>query len=1126
MNDAISKSNKPLKILQASAGSGKTYSLTAHYLTLLFASPNKYREILAVTFTNKATEEMKSRILSVLKGLAVGESEMSSFREIILQAHPQLTVGQLKIDAHAIYRRILHDYSRFAINTIDGFVQRVIRGFAFELGLDAGYKLEMNTEKVKQELADKLNAQLDQNPELLQWIINLALDRIRDNKSWNYRDTLLELAGEIFKERYQPFENALKNLDATTLFGDLQLVTRQMLEYVESYLNETAENGNTILNHSGNTKDELKGKSRSPVNNLSKIAAGDFSKISSLQKLIDNPEEWQKGALSVAVSTLYNQLNPVLKRLVSFYNEECSKYEMAKAINANLAYLRIMQEMAGLLKVYRTENQLLLISDAQALLKGITQDQQDNPSFIWEKMGSRYRHFLFDEFQDTSSLQWDNFLPLLKNTIAEANGTLIDNLIVGDVKQSIYRWRNGDWRILLHQAGSDIGAQNVVDDSLAENYRSASNIIDFNNFLFQTAPPLLQQMINDKVLEEGGDAFFENWWKENGFDQIMTRAYEQSFQQKAGTTPKGGNVEISFLPVSNNRSRASDCKEEALDKLSKTVHQWLSAEVPVYEPGQVCILVRTNTQAAEVIEYLMKDQQRRSAEAKENISLPAYKPYQILSGEALLVANNSAVKLILHTLHWMVSKHDQAAVYKSVCVQLYCNLQKKVISPDVWMKIPTASANDLKGLLPDSLCENWFEWQQLPLFVLIEHLIGAYQLDQKADSLSYLFAFRDMVSKFAQQGDKGISRFLLWWKDEGQKKALPSSGKSNAVQIMTIHKSKGLAFDVVMLPFCNWNLDGKPNNIFWVPTAETPYAMLQSVPVNYKKSLGQSAFAKAYFEELLFNYMDALNMLYVATTRTRAHLYVTAPAFAEGKTEKLSMAGDLIYGALTSVAIDPENKLRHFEEDFDGATLMMEEPIPNKYQVEKPKQAGAERFMEQDWRFETYPLSNRLNDAVTNQKVWEQLDLLSGNNAQRTGVILHDLLAQTTTVEALPSILHKMQQSGLFREAEKAKILELATSVLQQPQLSVLLNKPYKSFNEQTIINRLGESYRPDKVLVGEKEVVIIDFKFTGEPKPAHQQQLAEYRILLQEMGYSNINAWLYYGYLKQLVSLTLEWKD
>lgn len=1120
MTNAISLSNKPLKILQASAGSGKTYSLTAHYLTLLFAHPTKYREILAVTFTNKATEEMKSRILSVLKGLAQGEPEVETFRQIILQAHPHLNAEQVESDAHDIYRRILHDYSRFAVNTIDGFVQKVIRSFAFELGLDAGYKLEMNTEKVKQELADKLNAQLDQNPELLQWIINLALDRVRDNKSWNYRDTLLDLAGEIFKERYQPFENALKALDPKTLFGDLQSATKEMLTYVETSLNESAQNAAEIFARSGVLLDELKGKSRSPLANLPKIAVGDFSKISSIAKLIDTPDEWQKGGLSAGVNALYQQLNPLIKQIAGFYAEECPKYEMAKAINANLYYLRLMQEMAGLLKVYRTENQSLLISDAQALLKGITQDQLDNPSFIWEKMGSRYRHFLFDEFQDTSSFQWDNFLPLLKNTIAEANGKLVDNLIVGDVKQSIYRWRNGDWRILLHQAGTDIGMHNILEDSLAENYRSAANIIDFNNFLFQTSPNSLQQMINRQVLQDGSEELFDSWWKAGGFDQIITKAYAQSFQEKASSTPSGGSVEIEFLPVSSNLSRSSESKEEALEKLSEKLEQWLSGDAPRYQPGQICILVRTNTQAREVIEFLMKDQQHKSAEAKTSPHGARYQPYEILSGEALLIANNPAVKLILHTLQWMVSKEDQASVYKAVCVQLYSQQQKSTLSPDVWLKIPSATVVDLKGLLPETLCEHWLEWQQLPLFVLVEHLIGAYQLNHVFGNLAYLLAFRDMIGQFAQQGDKGISQFLVWWKDEGQKKALPSSGKSNAVQVMTIHKSKGLAFDVVMLPFCNWSLDGMPNSIFWVPTAETPYAMLQTVPVNYKKSLGQSAFAKAYFEELLFNYMDALNMLYVATTRTRTHLYITAPAFADGKDDKLSMAGDLIYCVLAQKETPQTQKLRHFNQAFDGFRLSIDEMIPGKAPMIKAIKTGAERFIEENWNFQDYPLSDRVNDALSDKKVWEQLDLLRGNNSQRMGIILHELLAQVTLVEELPRALVKLQQIGLFRETEKGKILEIATSVLEQPELRELLNKPYTRFNEQTIINRKGESYRPDKVLIGENEVVIIDFKFTGEPKPAHQKQLAEYRTLLLEMGYVNINAWLYYGYLKQLVPL------
>ena len=302
---------KPLKILQASAGSGKTFSLTAHYLTLLFAGETRYREILAVTFTNKATEEMKSRILEVLKGLALGDENVDTFRQIILKSHTDLDTESLQSKANAIYRRILHDYSRFAINTIDGFVQKVIRSLSFELGLDAGYKLEMNTGKVKEELANKLNKKLDSNPDLLEWIINLALDRIRADKSWNYRDTLLSLAGEIFKERYQPFENALKTYDPKQLFKDLQDVTKQIISVFEDSMLELAKSALTVFKQSGVDMAELKGKSKSPLSNLEKVSNGNFSKIGALSKLIDDSEEWQKGILSVSVSNLYDSLNPL-----------------------------------------------------------------------------------------------------------------------------------------------------------------------------------------------------------------------------------------------------------------------------------------------------------------------------------------------------------------------------------------------------------------------------------------------------------------------------------------------------------------------------------------------------------------------------------------------------------------------------------------------------------------------------------------------------------------------------------------------------------------------------------------------------------------------------------------------
>lgn len=1097
MNHLPSTPSRPLKILQASAGSGKTFSLTAHYLTLLFTSETKYREILAVTFTNKATEEMKTRILEVLRALAAGDPSAETFRGIILGAHPGMDGEGLQKLAHRIYRRILHDYSRFAVNTIDGFVQKVIRSFSYELGLDNGYKLEMNMEKVKQDLAGKLNRQLDRNPMLLEWVISLALERVRDNKNWNYHETLLNLASEIFKERYHPFEEALHELEQESLFRDLKEATEAQITFFETGIKELAAEAAGIFRTSGVTTDELKGRSKSPLTCLEKIAGGDLSRIPSLEKLEDAPEAWQKGSLTPQVSALYDRLNPLISRILAFNREHSAGYHTARVFHENLYYLRLMQEMAGLLKEYRQENQSLLISDAQNLLKGIA-GGGGNPSFIWEKMGSRYKNFLFDEFQDTSSFQWQNFLPLVRNAISEADGRLTDHLIVGDVKQSIYRWRNGDWRILHNQAKTNIGELQVVDDNLEENYRSAANIIDFNNFLFKYAPQFLQAHLNGKVAEEGGPET-ASWWQREGYDEIVTSAYRQSFQRKSPSTPKGGSVEISYLPVSDARSRSSEAKEEALKRLAAKLNDWFGTAR--YGPGQICILVRTNGEAREVIEYLMQDQQERDFQARQQgFSGQPPVPYEVMSGEALVIAKNPAVRLLVSTLRAMTGKQDHTALYKAICVYYYNQQQNREIDAEAWLRIRSSGIADLRGYLPDDLCRHWAAYQQLPLAELTEKLIAAYGLDRLPLNLPYLLAFRDMVAGFVRFGERGLTSFVEWWEEEGEGRALPSSEHSEAVQVMTIHKSKGLAFDVVMMPFCSWNLDGMPNSIFWVNTHETPYSMLNTVPVHYKKTLSRSNFAKDYFEEVLFNYMDALNMLYVATTRTRKHLYITAPASA-GKEDQFTLAGDLIRKPLSLYAGELGCA-------FESGELVLDEPTGSA----GPKPPGTG-----DWTFTSYPLSDRLNEALTDRKVHGQLDLLSSNTSRRRGVILHEVLARVNEPSGLRPALRQMQVDGWFRQSEEPEILEMAQSVLQQPDLRKLLDQPFQSLSEQTIIDGKGGSYRPDKVLIGTDRVVIIDFKFTGEPKPEHVKQVEEYRRLLMEMGYRNIEAFLYYGYLKEL---------
>ncbi|WP_316819640.1 UvrD-helicase domain-containing protein [Pedobacter gandavensis] len=1076
---------QPLKILQASAGSGKTFSLTAHYLTLLLSGETKYREILAVTFTNKATEEMKTRIMEVLKGFALGEEEVEDYRVLVLKAHPELNKSLLQQRSEKIYRRILHDYSRFSVSTIDGFVQKVIRGFAFELGLDSGYALEMNFEKVKNELADRLDEQMDHNPNLLQWIIDLALDRISNNVSWNYRNELTELAGEIFKERYQPFDNAIQELiehnDLNVMFGEYSKMTREQITLFERELKELALGATNLFEAANIPSDQLKGKSRSPLLAIARIADGDFTKIQNISKLINEPEEWFKPG---ADDSLYYTLNPVLNKLYQHYIDGLPEYILAQAFNKNLYYLRLMQEMAVLLKTYRQESGNLLISDAQNLLKGITGEDDDNPAFIWEKTGSRYRHFLFDEFQDTSANQWGNFKPLLKNALAEANGKLIDHLIVGDVKQSIYRWRNGDWNILHQQAKHDIGETYVVAANLEENYRSTENIISFNNTLFKALPILMQRRLNETIGEQSDNQKLADWWENKGFSHIMTDVYAEVEQKITPKTAEGGAIDFSVLKTDAEGASLgrTGFKPEALRRMVETLKR-LILEEKRYKAGDACVLVRSNSEAIAVVDALMEN----------NIN--------VISGEALLIENNTAVKILINTLKVMAGIPGNTALYKANIISLYAQLRGIEVLPDQLFNLKIKGLEHLIDILPAELCESWKAWMQQPLPELLEKLIHTYGLSQKkhAAHLPYLFALRDLAGNFARQGEKGITAFLNYWAEEGKRKTLPSSERTDAVQVITIHKSKGLAFKVVMVPFCNWEINGKPNGIFWVPTENTPYHQLQSIPLKYNKELGQSAVAIPYYEELLYNNMDALNMLYVATTRTKEYLYITCLG---KKTETISTIGDVL-------AMTLQDQL-----DEDGR-FFVDVPVLKKSKKSRVEESGPELINLQE-----YPTSERLSEVFNNKLKRKELEMLTGNNAGREGTILHEVLARSSNLEEMETALNILLNEGFFKAEELPSLRRQAGNVLAHQELQELLKTSKETINEKSIIDIRGKMYRPDKVLISGNEVIVIDYKFTLKESDSHIKQVYGYRDLLLAMGYHKVKTYLFYAHSATLKSV------
>lgn len=1122
---------KPVNIVKAAAGSGKTFSLTAHYICLLFAPGIRFSEILAVTFTNKATAEMKSRILEVLESLAKGETKADPYRAIVLTTYPDLHEGELMEKAITLYRNILHDYSRFAVSTIDSFVQRIIRSFSFELGLSASYRLEMNTEKVKNDLVLRLNALLDEREDLLDWIVAYAQRQIEQDNSWNYTRVLGQLAKEIFKEHFLPFDRAIKDLgiqERNQLFATLDRFGKEKASAFEDQLNNMFQEVGVAFDQSGVSTDDLLGKSRNLIPKIKFLQADDPNCMVKVIEYVDAPEKWKKGGLDDAMERLYQKINPILHRAIAFHQQHAPTYFLAKAMDENIYFLRLMKEMSVLLAEYRAEQGVLLIGDAQHLLHQLNQQQGPNPSFLWEKVSNRYNYFLFDEFQDTSASQWANLSPLLINTLAEQapNEHRANHLIVGDIKQSIYRWRNGDWRILKEQAAKDIGPHYIQQSTLTENYRSREHIVAFNNFVFRHAPHWLQEKINNKVRNELSAEQYGAWWQAEGFEKIIMEAYGESAQQLPGDAEgkrKGGKVQVHFLePQSAHfKARASSFKPLALQKMGQTILHWLSTKQFVAK--QIGILVRSNKEAGEVIDHLLSLQE----------GAPAQQRFEVISGDALALSNSKAVRLLLNTFHALITESEKAAIFRAHILYLYHELFPSgagPIVPDQWMALTATESDSWMATLPKAVETAWPTWPQLPLAELTEAIIAAFGISGQESNVPYLLAFRDLIASFSAFGEKGIAAFLQYWQEEGVNRSLPSSAGGNAIEVLTIHKSKGLAFDVVMVPFCFWELDGMPNSNFWVDTSETDYKLLKKAPLRYRSLIGRSSLYRQYYEEMLFNYMDALNLLYVATTRSREELYISAPNVAEGKDSDVLIA-DLLRHVLRDHGRDidlPFGEEIHYPKENTaayGTTALCHtdalEPLEHQYKGISVWQSPDAQTNHHLWHLDHYPCSGILRDALGNREIKPELMALAEKEEQvRSGLQLHELLARGTDIEELPQHVAHMQTEGLINGQEAVSILFQAQEMLGDPALAQLLNNNYKVMSEQPLISPEGQTLRPDKVLIGNNETIVLDFKFTAIESAAHVRQVSHYRDLLVSMGYANVKAYLYYPYRNGLVQV------
>ena len=1039
-----------LTIYRASAGAGKTHKLTGEYLMLLFSQPGAYRRILAVTFTNKATDEMKTRIVQELYHLASGRT--SDYIQLLSSAY-SLTERQVREQARKILVAILHDYSAFNISTIDRFFQQTMRAFTREIGLQGGYGIEMDQELVLTEAIDNLLADLEkpESKDLLGWLLRFAEDKIEDGGGWSLRKDIMSLSREVFKESYKAFsEEVGKDIADKQALDAYKNELYAIIRSVEAEAKRLGEEGVALLKQFALQPSDFKGGSRSPFFYFEKLAKGEMKEpTATFQALPDNPDAYTTKTtppgLRQIIGCVYEEgLNACVKNIVSLFTN-LTAYNTAREIVRYYYTLGILTDISRQIASYREEKNVMLIADTTELLNKVISGS-DAP-FIYEKTGTHVDHYMIDEFQDTSGMQWNNFRPLVEESLANGRA----NLIVGDVKQSIYRFRNSDWKLLDEQVRRDFEEEQVREETLMDNWRSCRHIVEFNNAFFTAAPAILQDLYNEalktsSLSEEERTAFFT---------KIMT-AYDKSIQRVPPPfQKKDGHVRIDFLSGDEEK----DWKQEAMERLPATLER---LQDNGYALKDIAILVRTNQEGALVADTLLAYKEEHPSDRYN---------YDIISDDALFVGSSPAVRFLIAVLRYLRNPEDRTN--RKLAMYAYQVLTGKFGESEA----------------DESVFQNLQSISRQSLYEVTEGLFRNFSIYFPETEQVFVQAFLDMVSEYAQKESADLNRFLRWWDETGYRK----TDGQNAIRILTVHKSKGLGFKVVIIPFGDWEIDHKPTKpvILWCHPEKKPFDRLHLVPVRYGQILSSTIFAKDYFKERLHAFIDNLNTLYVAFTRSKEELIVFSPRprkiNKEGKVEKITSIADLLWAGVETEIEDDTFERGEWWHPASGRTAedtLEEIPMSRLYSVSPDDR-----------------LQLRLHGK----------GFFFDNARRKHGTLMHEVLSRIRTPKDIPASVESYRLAGVINREEAAELISRLEELLQAEEVKAWYDGSARVLNEVDILFGKGLSKRPDRVMIKDNKVIVVDYKFGERQDKRHPNQVRNYLQLIRKMGFERVDGYLWY---------------
>jgi len=1034
-------------IYNASAGAGKTFTLVKTFLKIMLSQKEDYESIikslLAITFTNKAVNEMKKRIIDQL--MLFSESSEKSKNDGMFIALKE----ELDIDDEALINRsktllntILHNYASLTITTIDGFNHRLIRLFAFDLELNPNFEVFMDTDLLLKQAVNNLLQKIGENEQLRNLLIEFSKEKIKEDKNWDTTQEILEVAKlltiennleylESFENKtLDDFDNLKKNINI-----ELKKVNQKINENINSFFDFTKENNIEASDFSRKNVytffENLKNKKPDINFDAKWIAEIDSKEL--------YPQKLKKESPHKAILLDDNQ--HFIAEWVKEVEENYFLEKYYKNILKNLTPLAVLSSIQKEIKSIKEEENILPISDFNSI---INQRIIGQPSpFIYEKIGQRYQHYFIDEFQDTSFLQWQNIRPLVKDALQSENhsGKKGSLLLVGDAKQSIYRWRGGKAEqfmdLYLKEEQLKEGEERIhiepTIENLEANYRSYSEIINFNNEIF-------------KFISENTEIFSKS--------SKYNKLYQTAQQKQTSNTKKGGFVSIQFLEkkqIINEEDKEVSMLEKYCSAVIDSVKDSLNSG---FSQKDICILTRTNIQGYALAQALSES------------------GYKVISPDALLLNNVNEIKFLINLIKLILNDDNNEA--KLELLLLYVQIKKIEDVHNFLDKFIHKSINEFYKSVNFSL--SYFN--SISFYESIAYAISTFELNKESDA--YLTHFMNLILDFKGAKKGGMFDFITFWEEKKDKLSISAPEGIDAIKVMTVHKSKGLEFPVVIYAFVKDKLTKNKDKI-WLPISPEEFNNFKYLLIDNFKGL-EKINPEIVIEESEKQILDEINIFYVAMTRPKTYLYIIGEKTKNTTLDNVKNFSDILQLFLQNKNIWEENKNIY---EF-GEKIHIERKNTNDDFFIPFKQNTSEKS--------NYTIVTRSGMLWDTQK---QISIEKGN-------IIHELLSQIYLKNDVEKVIEKAYKNGIINKNQYPILEEQILNIVNHESLSIYFTEKYTIFNEKEFINENGQYERPDRIMLDKEsnEVFIIDYKTGSYHQEKYKQQIENYKNTLSKMNW------------------------